>query len=231
MATFRQIIGESEFPGYIDDTLPSENNNPISGILPKPIQDHHSNDANSIEWGSTILTSPDPTLRQSEDAKLFSPKPLWFSIEYCRLIGTLQNGVMKQVLQKDGGIKIDEKDGYAAVICNELDLFIDCVYICPGDTTLVLNSIRLFLELVSVYNKASGVIFVHNHPNGNPTPSKPEIDLSKGLLLLSKKYNVIVRDFVLVGETSWYSFKHNETFLKDKTYSCENLTQGRIPID
>lgn len=54
---------------------------------------------------------------------------------------------------------------------------------------------------------ASALILVHNHPSGDPTPSRDDIDMTKEILEAGKKLEVLVHDHIIIGKGSYASFK------------------------
>ena len=59
----------------------------------------------------------------------------------------------------------------------------------------------------AVREAAHGLVFVHNHPSGDPTPSSPEdIDLTERLRAGADIVGVLARDHVIVAASGYYSF-------------------------
>lgn len=54
---------------------------------------------------------------------------------------------------------------------------------------------------------AAGVILVHNHPSGETTPSRADIDLTHQIVAAGKNLGVTVHDHVIIAETGHFSFK------------------------
>ena len=55
---------------------------------------------------------------------------------------------------------------------------------------------------------ASAVILVHNHPSGDPTPSRADIDMTKQIITAASALGVVVHDHVIIGKGGKYvSFK------------------------
>ena len=54
---------------------------------------------------------------------------------------------------------------------------------------------------------ATAVILVHNHPSGDLTPSKADIDITKKIVEAAATINVTVHDHVIITEAGHYSFK------------------------
>ena len=46
---------------------------------------------------------------------------------------------------------------------------------------------------------ASALILVHNHPSGDPTPSKADIAVTKDIVNAGKPLGVTVHDHVIIG--------------------------------
>lgn len=53
---------------------------------------------------------------------------------------------------------------------------------------------------------AHGVVFVHNHPSGDPAPSAEDADLTDRLRAASEIIGVLARDHVIVAASGYYSF-------------------------
>lgn len=54
---------------------------------------------------------------------------------------------------------------------------------------------------------ASALILVHNHPSGDPTPSKADIDMTREVQIIAEKLGVTLHDHVIIGRGSHTSFK------------------------
>ncbi len=54
---------------------------------------------------------------------------------------------------------------------------------------------------------ASGMILVHNHPTGDVTPSKADIDITKAVIAAAKPLSITVHDHLVIGKGEHYSFK------------------------
>ena len=62
--------------------------------------------------------------------------------------------------------------------------------------------VRRALEL-----SASSLILVHNHPSGDPTPSKADIDITNAVVAAAKPLGISVHDHLVVGRDGVVSFK------------------------
>ena len=53
---------------------------------------------------------------------------------------------------------------------------------------------------------AAAIIFVHNHPSGDPTPSKEDIEITRRLREAGEMMGVRVLDHVIIGKGRFVSF-------------------------
>lgn len=54
---------------------------------------------------------------------------------------------------------------------------------------------------------ASAVILVHNHPSGDPTPSKSDIEMTREVITAARALKISVHDHIIVGREDVTSFK------------------------
>jgi DNA repair protein RadC len=58
----------------------------------------------------------------------------------------------------------------------------------------------------AVREGAHGVIFVHNHPSGDPSPSAEDADLTERLRAAAELVGLMARDHVIVASGGYFSF-------------------------
>jgi DNA repair protein RadC len=54
---------------------------------------------------------------------------------------------------------------------------------------------------------ASAIILVHNHPSGDPTPSKADIQMTREIVAAAKALGIAVHDHLVVARAGYASFK------------------------
>lgn len=62
--------------------------------------------------------------------------------------------------------------------------------------------VKRALELAS-----TAIILVHNHPSGDPTPSRADIDMTRMIIDAGRPLGVVVHDHVIVGRSGYASFR------------------------
>ena len=53
---------------------------------------------------------------------------------------------------------------------------------------------------------AAALIFAHNHPSGDPEPSKEYIDITRKLVLACQVMGITVHEHVIIGQNGYFSF-------------------------
>ena len=59
---------------------------------------------------------------------------------------------------------------------------------------------------------ASYIICLHNHPSGDPSPSKEDIDLTMKLYEIGIIHSVPLLDHIIIGKDKYFSFYENDYF-------------------
>jgi DNA repair protein RadC len=54
---------------------------------------------------------------------------------------------------------------------------------------------------------ASAIIMVHNHPSGDPKPSRADIEMTREVIKAAASLGIQLHDHVVIGRTQHYSMK------------------------
>ena len=110
-------------------------------------------------------------------------------VDYCRTVMAFEEREIFRVLFLDikYGIIADEVQGVGTV--NHAPLY-------PREV------IRRALDL-----SASGIVLVHNHPSGDPTPSTGDVTTTREIIAASRSLGLIVLDHIIVGRQGHASLK------------------------
>ncbi len=63
---------------------------------------------------------------------------------------------------------------------------------------------------------ASFIICLHNHPSGDPTPSKEDIQITKNINEIGTLHAIFLIDHIIIGRDCYYSFHENHHILNTK---------------
>jgi DNA repair protein RadC len=59
---------------------------------------------------------------------------------------------------------------------------------------------------------ATAIILVHNHPSGDPTPSRADIDMTRSVVNAAEPLGITVHDHLIVGRHGHKSLKALKVF-------------------
>ncbi len=74
-----------------------------------------------------------------------------------------------------------------------------------GGISATIMDIRLIYR-EAIHQLASAIIVIHNHPSGNITPSKPDIEVTKRLVEAGRICDIVMLDHLIITPNSYYSF-------------------------
>ena len=61
---------------------------------------------------------------------------------------------------------------------------------------------------IAIKRNASSIILIHNHPSGDPTPSKEDKNITKRLIETGRITGIEVLDHIIIGDNKFLSFRH-----------------------
>ena len=100
-----------------------------------------------------------------------------------------------------------DMDDVEAVGLIKLDILAQGGLAVLRDTRTTLASRGLTLDLAALEVGASAIILVHNHPSGDPTPSRADIEMTNQIQKAGAALNIRVHDHLVIGHKSEVSFK------------------------
>ncbi|MDA8336832.1 MAG: DNA repair protein RadC [Peptococcaceae bacterium] len=111
--------------------------------------------------------------------------------------------VVKLMMEEMRGL---DREHFRALLLNSKNQVLYADRIAVG--TLSQSSVHpreLFKNAVK--RNAAAVILVHNHPSGDPTPSRQDLDVTKRLARAGEIIGISVLDHVVIGDNNFVSFK------------------------
>ncbi len=98
-----------------------------------------------------------------------------------------------------------ERETFHVVLLDVRGRLIRAVQIAEGSLSQCPVSPRDALR-PAVREGAHGIVFCHNHPSGDPSPSPDDVDLTERLRVAADLVGVLARDHVIVASGGYYSF-------------------------
>ncbi len=69
---------------------------------------------------------------------------------------------------------------------------------------------EVFVE--ALYARAANIILLHNHPSGDPTPSKADIAITKAVYRLGQEIDIPLLDHIVIGDRCFVSMREQSLF-------------------
>jgi DNA repair protein RadC len=98
-----------------------------------------------------------------------------------------------------------EREGFHVVLLDVRGRLLRAVQVAEGSLSQCPVSPRDALR-PAVREGAHGLVFAHNHPSGDPSPSPDDVDLTERLRAAADLVGVLARDHVIVAASGYYSF-------------------------
>jgi len=110
-----------------------------------------------------------------------------------------------------GGLKGKKKEHFLALLLDTRNRLIKIAEISIGslDTSIV-HPREVFKEAISA--SAASIIFVHNHPSGDPEASEDDIELTKRLAKAGEIVGIDILDHIIIGDKKYLSLKREGLF-------------------
>jgi len=108
-------------------------------------------------------------------------------------------------------LKDKKKEHFLVLLLDTRNQYLgkEIVSIGSLDTSIV-HPREVFKEAISA--SAASIIFIHNHPSGDPEPSEEDIKLTKRLVEVSEIIGIDVLDHIIVGNKKHLSLKARNLF-------------------
>jgi len=111
--------------------------------------------------------------------------------------------VIKAVKNK---VKGKKKEHFFVLSLDTRNHLIESEEVSKGNLdSSIVHPREVFQKAIS--NSAASVIFVHNHPSGDPTPSNDDIQLTKRLIKVGELIGIEVLDHIVVCDNAHLSMK------------------------
>ena len=98
-----------------------------------------------------------------------------------------------------------KKEVFKVIYLNSQNQIIETEDLFEGTIDSISISPREVVES-AIRNSAAALIFVHNHPSGDPEPSKTDKELTRDLVYAGRITQIRVLDHFIIGHNRYFSF-------------------------
>ncbi|MDI6602543.1 MAG: DNA repair protein RadC [Patescibacteria group bacterium] len=116
---------------------------------------------------------------------------------------------IKDVIAQTSYLRDKTREHLAALYLNARNELVFKKHIFVGTLDANIAHPREIFEHALV-NHASSVILVHNHPSGDPEPSKADLEITKRIVEAGKIMGIDVLDHVIITKNKVFSFKEKK---------------------
>jgi DNA repair protein RadC len=100
-----------------------------------------------------------------------------------------------------------DKEHFLLIAQNNKNRAVGHKVIATGSLTASLVHPReVYTAVLNSEWRAAAIIFVHNHPSGDPQPSQEDIELTRRLKEIADLFGIRLNDHVILGADRYYSF-------------------------
>lgn len=101
-------------------------------------------------------------------------------------------------------MKYKKRECVKEILLNSKNIVVRIVDICYGGTnSAILKPKDVLQEAIKI--EAPKIILVHNHPSGDPTPSKSDFEFTKRLINASEILGIELLDHIIIGDQKFRS--------------------------
>src|SRR3989344_8807208 len=102
-------------------------------------------------------------------------------------------------------LKDKKQEEFYVLMLNSKNNIIKEQFIYKGTlNATIIEPREIFKEALK--NSAAKIILIHNHPSGDPSPSKEDVDITKKIKEAGQIVDIKVLDHIIIGNGSWWSW-------------------------
>ena len=124
-----------------------------------------------------------------------------------------------------------ENEVFKAIYLNNRNQIIDITDLFEGTLDSIPVRPREIIES-AINHRATALFFAHNHPAGDPAPSKHDKQLTRDLVFVGSILQIKVLDHIIIGDSGYFSFadeglieKYEDNFLNLKIRGFFDATE------
>lgn len=184
----------------------------LSLVLPR--QEAKKKAKQCIESFANLRGFLSASRRELEQVGITSPCMLYIKLLHELPAEVLRQKIVEQPTYKSSQDVFDylnysmrdlKNEVFKAIYLNNRNQIMDIADLFEGTLDTIPIRPRDIVES-AINHRATAVIFVHNHPAGDPTPSKQDKQLTRDLVFVGSILQIKVLDHIIIGNSHYFSF-------------------------
>lgn len=102
--------------------------------------------------------------------------------------------------------RFEQREHFAVILMNVKNHILSMPVVSVGSLTASVVHPREVFKL-AIQQTAASMILVHNHPSGDPNPSREDINITNRLVQVGKLMDIPVLDHIILGDNKYISLK------------------------
>ena len=102
--------------------------------------------------------------------------------------------------------RYEDREHFAVILLNVKNHILSMPVISVGSLTASVVHPREVFK-AAIQQTAASIILVHNHPSGDPTPSKEDIEVTARMVQVGRVMDIPVLDHIILGNDNYISLK------------------------
>ena len=124
------------------------------------------------------------------------------------------------------GFQHHQQEVFGMLIYNSDEKIIGTEELFKGSTDSSIVDLKIMARSLLDYQDVKGFAVFHNHPSGNPTPSKEDIAMTQRLENMTEIFEIEILDHFIVGKEKTLSFSQDVSGFKSHNSNYQDKIEG-----
>ncbi|WP_159436169.1 JAB domain-containing protein [Anaerosalibacter sp. Marseille-P3206] len=127
------------------------------------------------------------------------------------------------------GFQHHQQEIFGIIVYDKDDKIIGAEQLFKGSTDAAIVDLKIIARSLLNYQDVKGMAVFHNHPSGNPTPSREDLQMTNKIKNLTEIFDIELLDHFIVGKEKTLSFSQEVDSFQSENQSYQDK-QEEIPL-
>lgn len=120
------------------------------------------------------------------------------------------------------GFQHHQQEIFGIIVYDKDDKIIGAEELFKGATDAAIVDLKIIARSLLNYQDVKGMAVYHNHPSGNPTPSREDLQMTNKIKNLTEIFDIELLDHFIVGKEKTLSFSQEVDSFQSENQSYQN---------